>query len=178
MTFETFKSPAGVSEEDMRTMTDEQRNRLQEQFQQKLRVLLADRFQLKVHQETKELPVYALVVAKNGPRIQAADDSAGSGLNARRGETGKTEITGKKVPLSFLVRLLSNQVGRTVLDKTELKGTYDFKMIFAPDLGPEPDVDGPSIFTALQEQLGLKLDPQKGPVEVLAVDGVQKGSEN
>jgi bla regulator protein blaR1 len=187
---------SGVSEDDMRKMTEEQRNRFQEQFRLKVRALLADRFQLKVHQETKELPVYALIVAKNGPRIQAATDdgSPGGGLSMRRGDAGKAEITGKKVALAPLVQLLSNQVGRTVLDRTGLKGNYDFKMTFAPDLGlgqqppgprdggadrpPAVDTDGPSIFTALQEQLGLKLDAQKGPVEVVVIDGVQKASEN
>jgi bla regulator protein blaR1 len=119
--------------------------------------------------------------------------SPGGSLSTRRSPSGNTEITGKRVTLAPLVRVLSNQVGRTVLDKTGLKGDYDFKMTFAPDLGlgqqppgpkdgggnpPPAAADGPSIFTALQEQLGLKLDAQTGPVEVLVIDGVQKPSEN
>jgi uncharacterized protein (TIGR03435 family) len=112
----------------------------------------------------------------------------------RRGESGQIEMTGKGTALATFVQILSNQVGRTVLDKTGLKGNYDFKMTFAPDpvLGQKPlgpgdggadgptpvDANGPSIFTALQEQLGLKLDAQKGPVEVVVIDGVQKASEN
>jgi uncharacterized protein (TIGR03435 family) len=108
----------------------------------------------------------------------------------RRSGAG-AEITGNKVPLSHLVHLLSDLAGRTVLDKTGLKENYDFKMSFAPDRGlgqqppgpgddrqPPAESDGPSIFTALQEQLGLKLDAQKGPVEVLVIDSVQKASAN
>ena len=181
----------GVSEDEMRKMPEAQRNKLQEELLMKVRTLLADRFQLKVHRETKELPVYALIVAKGGPKIQplTEDGSPGGGLSMRRGGAG-TEITGNRVPLAYLVHLLSDQVGRTVLDETGLKGSYDFKMSFAPDRGPGqqppgagddrqlPESDGPSIFTAVQEQLGLKLDAQKGPVEVLVSDSAQKASAN
>jgi uncharacterized protein (TIGR03435 family) len=169
----------GPSEDDLRRMTDEQRNSFRDQSLQKLRGLLADRFQLKVHRETKDLPVYALIVAKNGTKIRASADGdvTRSGLTMRRADGGKTEITGTRVPLAVLVKTLSNQVGRTVLDLTGLQGNYDFKMAFAPDLSPA-DADGPSLFTALQEQLGLRLDSQKGPVEVLVIDSVQKASEN
>jgi len=166
----------GVSEDEMRKMPEVQRNKVLEEFRMRIRALLADRFQLKVHRETKELPVYALIVAKGGPKIQPAteDGSPGGRLHITR-ESAGVEIAGQKVFLMSLVRLLSDQVGRTVLDKTDLKGSYDFKMSFAPDL---PESDGPSIFTAVQEQLGLKLDAQKGPVEVLVIDSAQKASAN
>jgi uncharacterized protein (TIGR03435 family) len=172
----------GVPEDEMRKMPEAQRNRMEQEFLLRVRTLLADRFQLKVHRETKELPVYALIVAKGGPKIHPAteDGSPGGGLRTSRGSAG-VEITGKKVLLASLVRRLSDQVSRTVLDKTGLKGSYDFKLTFAPDRGPgQPpgDSDGPSIFTAVQEQLGLKLDAQKGPVEVLVIDSVQKASAN
>jgi len=84
-------------------------------------------------------------------------------------------MTGTQEPLTRLARMLSNQVGRPVLDRTELKGNYDFKMTFAPDLA---DPEGPSVFTALEEQLGLKLDAQKGPVEILVIDGAEHASAN
>jgi uncharacterized protein (TIGR03435 family) len=171
----------GVSEDEIHNMSEAQRNKLEQEFLAKVRTLLADRFQLKVHRETKELPVYALIVAKGGPKIQpsAEDGSPGGGLRTMRGSAG-TEITGKKVLLPQLVRLLSDQAGRTVVDKTGLKGSYDFKMSFVPDSGPGqlPESDGPSIFTAVQEQLRLKLDAQKGPVEVLVIDSAQKASAN
>jgi uncharacterized protein (TIGR03435 family) len=169
----------GVSEDEMRNMPEVERNKLEEKFLMRVRALLADRFQLKVHRETKELPVYALIVAKGGPKIHPAteDGSPGGGLSMRRGGAGM-EISGQKVLLASLVRLLSDQARRTVLDKTGLKGSYDFKMSFAPDDPQLPESDGPSIFTALQEQLGLKLDAQKGPVEVVVIDSAQKASAN
>jgi uncharacterized protein (TIGR03435 family) len=74
-----------------------------------------------------------------------------------------------------LARFLSGQVGRTIIDKTGLTGKYDFQLTFSPEMG---DTTGPSLFTALQEQLGLKLDSEKGPVEVVVIDSVQKASDN
>jgi uncharacterized protein (TIGR03435 family) len=174
-------------------MTDEQRGLFEQQLQLKIQALLADRFQLKVHRETKELPVYALTVVclarsaqtgcreKNGTRIQAAadDDVTHNSLTIRRADGGKTEVTGTRIPLASLARLLSNQVGRTVLDQTGLQGNYNFKFSFAPDLAQAAaENDGPSIFTALQDQLGLRLEAQKGPVEVVVIDSSRKASEN
>jgi bla regulator protein blaR1 len=184
----------GVSEDDMRKMTAGERSRLQERFLLKVRALLEDRFSLSVHRETKELPMYALIIAKDGAKIRLAkeDSSPGGGLSMRLGTAGM-QVAGRKATLSGLVLVLSNQVGRTVLDKTGLEGSYDFEMTFTPDRvpGQQPplpgdggadrppnDTGGPSIFTALQEQLGLKLDAQKGPVEVLVIDSAQKPSEN
>ncbi len=166
-----------VSEEDLVKMTDEQRNRFRQQMLGKLRALMADRFQLKVHKETKEMPVYALVVVKNGPKIAKKGDDlkAESGLSVRRNTEGQTEVTGTDAPIMYLAHQLSQQLGRPVIDRTELKGTFDFKLTFAPGLA---DSDGPSIFTAVEEQLGLKLEPQRGPVEVLVIDTVERPSAN
>jgi uncharacterized protein (TIGR03435 family) len=177
---------SSISEDDLRKMNEEQRKVFQDKLRQRLRTLLADRFQLKARKETKELPIYALVVAKNGPRIQLAKDdgSLNGGIRANRSEAGKTEIIVTKAPLTMLVQVLSNMVGRTVLDKTDLQGNFDFKLTFAPDLvqqtagAGDVDADGPSLFTALQEQAGLKLDAQKGPVEIVVVESVEKASEN
>jgi len=163
-----------VSEADLIKMTDEQRNQFQQQMLGRLRTLMADRFQLRVHRENKEMPVYALVVSKNGPKIVKT-----AGYNARislrRGADGTMELKGVQASLASLARQLSNQVGRPVVDKTELKGNFDFQMTFVPDLG---DSEGPSIFTALGEQLGLKLDAQRGPVGVIVIDGVEHPSAN
>jgi uncharacterized protein (TIGR03435 family) len=169
-----------VSEDDVRKMTDQQRNDFKEQMLGKVRALLADRFQLRVHRETRELPVYGLVISKSGAKFQAAADNdvMRSGLTIRRGDTGKTELTATRVPMASLVKSLSDQVGRTVLDQTGLQGNYDFKITYAPDMAATSETDGPSIFTALQEQLGLRLDSQKGPVEVVVIDSAQKASEN
>ena len=182
----------GVSDDEIRKMTDDQRKAFKAQLLLKLQMLLADRFQLKVHRETKELPIYALIVAKSGPKIKSAGGEPGlGGLTTRGGDAGQTVITGNSVPMAALARLLSSRVGLAVVEMTNLKGDYDFKMSFTPDMGALPgssgdgtdqpagvDTGGPSISTALQEQLGLRLEARKGPVEVVVIDSVQKASEN
>jgi bla regulator protein blaR1 len=85
------------------------------------------------------------------------------------------KVTGTDAPIMYLAYQLSQQVGRPVNDKTELKGNFDFKLTFAPDLA---DSDGPSIFTAVEEQLGLKLESQRGPVELLVIDSVEHPTSN
>jgi uncharacterized protein (TIGR03435 family) len=107
---------------------------------------------------------------------------------------GPGELNGQGVPIQFLTQALAQRVGRTVLDQTGLKGNYDFTLKWTPEQGgpgmmggppgagpgpdapPPPDPNGPSIFTAVQEQLGLKLEPTKGPVETLVIDHVEKPS--
>ena len=180
------------SDDEMRKITDEQRKAFKAQFLLKLQTLLAERFQLKVRRETKQLPIYALVIGKSGAKIKSAggEPSLG-GLTVRGGDAGQMVLTGNSVSMAALARLLSSRVDHTVVDMTELKGDYDFKMSFSLDMGPSPgsqgggvgqpagtDAAGPSIFTALQEQLGLRLEPRKGPVEVLVIDSVEKPSEN
>lgn len=167
----------GPSEAELMKMTDEQRNVFRDRFIAKLRVLLADRFQLKIHKETKEMPVYILTVAKGGSKLRTAPDDGtpGGGLSARRNAENKSEITGRRLNVSGLARFLSSQVGRTIIDQSGLADKYDFTLTYSPDMG---DTTGPSIFTALQEQLGLKLDSSKGPVEVVVIDNAQKPSEN
>lgn len=174
--------------EDPRKMTDEQRKTNQEQMRQRLQALLAERFQLAIHRETKEAPVYALVVAKNGPKLQESKEGG------PRLMMGRGQLNGQGALMEMLATVLSNQLGRPVLDKTGLQGKYDFKLEFTPDPGqaagpfgglapgpdapPPPDPNGPSIFAAIQEQLGLRLDSQKGPVEMIVIDRVEKASEN
>ncbi len=150
-----------------------------------MRALLADRFQLKTHEETKEMSIYSLVVGKGGPKMaKSAGDGPGPQIRMGRGL-----LSGKGMPMEILVRELSRSVGRTVLDKTELTGSYDIELSFSAEAGPgglpgSPDAvagtvsNGPTIFTAVQEQLGLKLEPAKGPVKMLAVDSVSKPTEN
>ena len=158
-----------------------------------LQSLLADRFKLVTHRETKEMPIYALVVAKNGPKLQKSESQ---GEMRARFRIGRGELTLESADMAGLADALSNQVGRTVLDRTGITGHYDIKVQWTPDEsegrmlkgppgaspGPGPDAPppdaGPSVFTAIQEQLGLKLEPQKGPVEVLVIDHIEKASEN
>jgi uncharacterized protein (TIGR03435 family) len=141
--------------------------------------LLADRFKLKVHFETREMPVYTLVVATNGPKLTSAKDGEPHTLFILDNEQG-SEVTAKGVTLDEFVHSPLMRTGkRLVVDETSLKGTYDFTLKWAPDLaGQESRTDAPSLFTAIQEQLGLKLVPSKAPVEVIVIDHIERPSEN
>jgi uncharacterized protein (TIGR03435 family) len=150
-----------------------------------LQAVLADRFQLKVHHETKETAVYALVVGKNGPKLKesAADAKFQAGL-----EMGPVaRVTNKKTPMSRLVEFLSTQADRPVVDQTGLTGFYDFSLKWnftddqrAAGVGVRGDSDSssPSQFTAVQEQLGLRLEKTKAPIDVLVIDHAAIPSEN
>ena len=148
----------------------------QDRYRALLRSMLADRFHLKVHWETRQGDVYALVIAKSGSKLTVDTDPAKeSGLNTSKfGHQGK--MIGTKAPMLYLSSNLGNQLGRTVIDKTGLQDKYDWTLTWDPD--PTADSTMPSLFTAVQEQLGLKLEPQKGPVEALVIDSVEKPSEN
>ena len=180
--------------DDPRKMNDEQRKTLQEQMRERLRSLLAERFQLKIHRESKEQAVYALVIGKGGSKLQESEVKEGGGPRGMM-RMGRGQLIGTAVQMQMLVSSLSSQLGRPVIDRTGLKGNYDFKLEWTPDPGqagggplgavppgadapPPPDPNGPSIFTAVQEQLGLRLESQKGPVETLIIDHVEKPSEN
>jgi bla regulator protein blaR1 len=158
--------------------------------------LLVERFHLKVSRETKQVPVYALVVAKGGAKLKSSTTvPAGSRPSMKR--RGNGNIIGSDAPMSLMTDLLSRQPevgGRVVLDETGLKGYYDWTLRWEPqspaamlnsaDAGQGaanttmPDVSGPSLFAAIQEQLGVKLESQKGPVEVLIIDHIERPSEN
>jgi uncharacterized protein (TIGR03435 family) len=161
---------------DPRKITEAQRKTMNEQMRPRLRALLADRFQLSLHRVTQEEPVYALVVAKSGSKLQQSDGRAASGFRGLR--VGRNQLTGSVATLEMLTTALANQLGHPVLDRTGLSGTFDFKLEWAPDAPDSPSSDGPSIFTALREQLGLTLESAKGPVEVLVIDRVEKPSAN
>jgi uncharacterized protein (TIGR03435 family) len=228
-----------------------------EQFQVMLQNLLAERFKLTLHHETKELPMYALVVGKGGPKLKESVDEDASAAGAQGGASGpggpsasapppppppppgsdgagpamsrikvgqdgmpqlppgmgknglmmmmmngRMRMVGNRQPITAVTEMLGNQLGRPVVDATELKAKYDFTLDFAPDglngpMGPmgmmpppallheggpgggapvasAPESGGPTIFTALQEQLGLKLEQKKGPVDLLVIDRLEK----
>jgi uncharacterized protein (TIGR03435 family) len=151
-----------------------------EQLGLMLQSLLADRFNLKVSHETRELPVYALVIAKNGPTLQVSkpDGTLSNPTKGsdNRGQPGMSTSRITDGSMADLARGLSHQLGRIVLDQTGLKGKYDFTLQYSHD--ENPDSSGPSIFSALQEQLGLKLESTKGPVDVLVIDHIERPSEN
>ena len=168
---------------DLTKMTDEQRISSAEHAKERLRHLLEERFQLAIHRETKEQQVYTLVVGKNGPKVKETKD--GNGMM----RMGGGMLHGEGVQLDFLATTMSGQLGRLVIDKTGLTGKYYVDLSWTPDPGqagagpfgelPQaPDPNGPSIFTALQEQLGLRLESQKASVETLVIDRVERPSEN
>ena len=214
-----------------------------EEFQMMLQNMLAERFKLKLHRESKDLPIYALVVAKSGlkmkesPKDEPAPDAAnggpGSGPGPNAGEPqikigkdgmpqmpaggrggrgmmmmmnngGKMRLQANKQPVTAIAEMLGNQLGRPVVDQTGLTANYDYTLEFAPEdsmhpmgMMPPPsspdgggggggggggmagpsnssDTGGPSLMTALPEQLGLKLESKKGPIDLLVIDGLEK----
>jgi uncharacterized protein (TIGR03435 family) len=165
-----------------------------------LRALLEDRFQLRVHRETRQMPVYELSVAKGGVkmRVTAAGGCVPYDANAtppaapapgaprinycgypKTGVTGTNRtLDGTGVSVAVLIANLSRlAVDRAIIDKTGLDASYDLYLEWAADALAD-DAGGASIFAALQEQLGLKLESAKGPVEVLVIDGVERASAN
>jgi uncharacterized protein (TIGR03435 family) len=180
--------------------------------------LLKDRFKLATHTETREMPIFHLVLARSdgrlGPNLKATPQECQSAISARRGGPGAgpagrggppdfnqpspcgtmrigpglANASGQ--PIAGLVQMLSQFTGRTVVDKTGLSGLYDFDLKYALDpgqngpLGPAPpgapvppaDPDAPTLVTAVQEQLGLKLENQRGPVDVIVIDHIERPS--
>lgn len=152
-----------------------------EQMMRMLQNLLTERFNLKLRRETKEMPVYALVVGKDGPKFHESKEA----VEPDGQKMGRGKIAFKNTPMSLLAKSLSGQLDRMVLDKTGLSGSYDFTLEYAPERigqggreAPSSSTNGPSIFTAVQEQLGLKLESQRGPIEFLIIDHAEKPSEN
>ena len=185
---------AKMSPEDAEALDKMTREERTATSQAMMLAMLTERFHLKAHVETKELPVYDLVIAKGGSKIKEAMpgdtyENGFKGMNGKGGagmmHMGAGELTVQGVEISGLVNVLVSQLHRTVLDKTGLKGKYDFTLKFAPDHDGPPGGDSgsstddaPSIFAALEEQLGLKLQPSKGPVDTLVIDHVEQPTEN
>jgi uncharacterized protein (TIGR03435 family) len=166
--------------------------------------LLAERFQIKVSHQTREGPAYALVVTKDGPKFQGQKPGEqypngiagpnGVPMGSHAMGLGPGGLRGQGISMAQLVGALSGQVSRRVLDQTGLKGVYNISLHWTPDPGanpmatgrgisgadaaPPPDSPGPSIFAAIQEQLGLKLEPTKAPVEIIVIDHIERPSEN
>ena len=157
--------------------------------------VLADRLQLKYHRETKELPVYVLTLAKGGSKLREAKpgEALPEGFEKNpRGVIagGNGQLVGVLCPFRKIVLSLTSILGRPVIDKTGLTGIYDLTLKWNPNedaaamggqggnLPPAPESSEPSLFTAIQEQLGLKLTSQKGPVEVMVIDHIERPSEN
>lgn len=158
-------------------------------YQQKIQLLqplLADRFQLKYHRETRIMNVYSLVVAKGGPKLVVAAEDDKSEWT-QYGD----QVVGHKFPISRLAPSLSGLLNTPVIDKSGLSGRYDIDLKWTPDPArpefgdvrppselPAPDPNRPEIFTAIREQLGLELKAGKGPVDVIVIDHIERPSPN
>jgi len=170
--------------------------------------LLAERFSLKYHHETRELPMYALVIAKGGPKLTAStaepppdpnfparpEGQRKGGIDTRgRMMMEPDRIESQDTSIDMLVHALAPRLGRSVVDKTGLTGRYDYTLRWTPDDAPPPmpggdaglahrdagnDAAGVSLITAIQEQLGLKLESQKGMVDVIVIDHLDLPSAN
>jgi uncharacterized protein (TIGR03435 family) len=164
-----------------------------------LQTLLADRFQLKLHREMRELPVYNLLIGRNGAKLPLSRGNdcfdpiadpkafiAPATLPCGGFRNASNQMAGKKITMSHFTANLSKYLGRAVMDKTGLDGAYDISLQWTPDetqafspTGPAAaDSSGPSISSAVQEQLGLRLESAKGPVEVLVIDHAEKPDAN
>lgn len=150
--------------------------------------ILIDRFGLKAHHEQKELPAYALVIDKGGPKLAEADPTKIRNPSAEyhpgRSATHDGEFTGQAISMDDLARMLSGRVDRQTINQTGLTGRYDISMKWTPMRTPEgnptPDPEGArvSIFPALREQLGLKLEPTRAPFDTIVVDQMDMPTEN
>jgi uncharacterized protein (TIGR03435 family) len=169
-----------------------------------LRGLLADRFRLQVHNENREVPVYALIMARADGRLGSQLKPSTTDCEALRAQGPLPFQPGQRIPcgarripgslsgggltIGALANHLAGFVNRPVLDRTDLKGRFDFDLVWMPDqparpsdadaAGPRGDPNLPSIYTAVHEQWGLKLDAQRGPVDVLVIDSVERPTED
>jgi uncharacterized protein (TIGR03435 family) len=178
---------------DVTAKTEQRTN--EEQLRLMVQRMLADRFQLRVHRQTKSVSGYALVTAnKNGPTLRPANAAECGAAAAEAKPCGRFrksaqgQITGEKVSMAEFAHFLSSFTGAPVSDQTGLSGVFDISLRASANDGtnggskelsrPEQDAGTPSIFTALREQLGLKLEPAKGDAESLVIDSVKRPSDN
>lgn len=156
-----------------------------DELHEMFKTLLADRFGLRFHTETREMPLLALVVDKAGHKMKVSEREHAFEIPVK--PAGRGRISGERVPMGYFAWFLAQQLNRPVADKTGLDGFYDFQFEWAPEPlagivvppGPERALpDGPDLFTALRQQLGLRLENQRGPVPVMIIDHLEKPSSN
>jgi uncharacterized protein (TIGR03435 family) len=152
-------------------------------LEQMLQTMLADRFKLVVRRETKEVPAYALVPGKGGPKLTrpAPADKTNFGMRRQSEPNGQVsnKIIGRRTELRDFTFLLLLTTRRPVIDRTGLTGEFNFDLEFAPFDSVDPaESSAPSLFTALQEQLGLRLETTKAPLDGLAIESAERPSEN
>lgn len=144
------------------------------QLLEMLQTLLVERFQLKFHRETAEKAGFALVVGKNGPKLKAAKSEEGTisfGAQLKPSPGQPVDLTVRKYSMATLANLLSQIGPAQVVDKTGLTGEYDFRLSW-------DETNGPALSTALQEQLGLRLEPQKVPISIFVIDSAEKPKDS
>jgi len=171
--YQVIGGPSWINEQryDIRAVSD---SATEAEMHGMLQRLSADRFQLRIRRETRDLPVYALVVSKNGPKIQPLKPGEG-----KRGGIGwdRDGMFAYQSTLAQIGHALENQLGRPVVDKTGLPGLYELRVQYDERRLTESaaqDSDRPSVFTAFQDQLGLRLESQKEPIEVLVIESAQR----
>ena len=180
--FDVEAKVAGPDVETFKKLSGRERNSL-------LQALLEDRFKLKLHHETKVLPMYDLVIAKGGPKLKAAIEASADDAKTPEAPQphgmmtmGPGMFKGQDLSMAAVANQLSYILQHTVADKTGLSGSYDLDLKWTPeDSGPasgDAAEAGVSLFTAVQEQLGLKLQSTKGPTETLVIDHAEMPSEN
>jgi uncharacterized protein (TIGR03435 family) len=143
-----------------------------ERIRARVRDLLAERFHLKIRQEIKELPVFGLAIDKGGSKLKPSTNPRGNMNTNQNNSVGS--IRGEGIPLKNLVNALGGIVRKPVIDETGLEGVYEIAL----DWNDSADSSGPSIYTAIREQLGLRLDAKKGPVTTYVIEHAEKPSEN
>lgn len=164
-----------------------------EVFRPYLQSLLEERFQLQIRRESKEMPVYALVLTKGTHKMKVSEGPAGPGPGRQMMRMGRGQMNLQGATMGALANALSQQLGRPVIDKTGLSETFDIELHWtaepgqgggplgngpAPEAAAAGETSGPSLFTAIQDVLGLRLEAAKGPVENLIVDRISKPTEN
>ncbi len=175
------KAENAAAPPDIRTMTDDERKVRDDAWKERVRNLLAERFGLVLHKETREEQIYLLTIAKGGPKLTVVTTPGNrQGINGNRGRT-----QGFAAPMSMLAMNLSSTIGRPVIDKTGLTEKYDWVLDYDPNVSGSQNQDNsaggeqrPTIFTALQIQLGLKLESSKGPVDIYTIDKIDRPSDN
>ncbi len=155
--------------------------------------LMAERFKLQFHREKKDLPIYVLSVEKSEPspalKPHQSQNAGEPWIDVAQPQFLHMKLSGKFCPMDYFAWRLGALLDRPVVDQTKLKGGYDFELAYTRDpplglpegalLNGQPvDVSGPNIFSALKQQLGLKLEPRKGPVEVIVIDHAEKAGDN
>jgi uncharacterized protein (TIGR03435 family) len=137
--------------------------------------LLIGRFGMKYHRESKEMQVYSLTIAKSGAKLIEHRGGNGTSTHISNGKD-RVSITSSGISMANFAALLGRRLDRMVIDKTGLSGNYDIAVEWAPEAST--DTGAASIFTALQNQLGLKLESGKAPVEIIVIDNLERPSEN